>query len=321
MTSSSVLVTGMTGHIGGALTATLRTAGFSVSGAGRSKSLPERFGHGIEYVEVGALGAETDWSKPLRNAEAVVHLAGIAHVVRKGNNDLLSTYRRVNTLATERLAIQAARAGVRRFVFVSSVLIHGHHSQSSPFQESDRPAPSDPYARSKWEAEKSLVRIARETELELVIVRPPLVYGPGAKGNFLRLMRIVDRGTPLPLASIRNRRSLVGLTNLCDLLRHCLERSEAAGQTFLAADETLPTPALVHRIADALGRPARLWPCPPELLRLGGRLTGQRSAVARLTESLEIDSGKARRLLDWSPSVSMGEELMAAAAWWRGLQP
>lgn len=321
MNNESVLVTGMTGFIGEALTAALRSAGHRVKGAGRSKPPPERLGKGIEYLEVGELGADTDWAVALQDVAAVVHLAGRAHVVREGSGDQLSIYRQINTLATERLARQAAGAGVRRFVFISSVLVNGSQTTATPFSEADRPAARGPYARSKLEAEHALHRIADETGLELVILRPPLVYGPGVGGNFLRLMRIVDRGIPLPLANIHNRRSLVGVSNLCDLLHRCLDQPAAAGKTFLAADETLSTPTLVRRIAQALGRPARLWPCPPALLRLGGRLIGRQATIARLAESLEVDCEKARRVLSWTPATSMAAELASTAAWWRGRQP
>lgn len=318
MKDKSVLVTGATGFIGQALIAQLRSAGLPVKGAARSKPRPGQFGRGFECVAVGGLGSGTDWAAAVENVAAVVHLAGRAHVMRDGGGDLICAYRQVNAYATERLARQAAEAGVRRLIFVSSALVNGSHSTDLPFSEADSPAAGGPYARSKLEAEHALRLVAADTGMELVIVRPPLVYGPCARGNFLRLMRVVDRGIPLPIASIRNRRSFVGLSNLCGLLRLCIDHPAAAGETFLAADETLSTPMLVRRIADALGRPVRLWPCPTSLLELAGRLTGRSSTVARLTESLEVDSGKVRRMLGWSPATSMAEELASTAAWWRG---
>ena len=260
---------------------------------------------------IGDIGEATDWSDALCDVDFVMHAAARVHVMQEEMADPISGFRRVNVAGSARLARQAAKAGVRRFVFLSSI-----HAEIAARASSTGVEP-EPYQVSKYEAEQALKEISEDSGLELVIVRPPLVYGPGAKGNIQRLLRIVDRGLPLPLASIENRRSFIGLTNLCDLLCRCLGSAEVAGRIVAVADDTLSTPALVRRIAEALGRPARLWPCPPVLLRLGGRLTGQGAAVERLIESLEVDSGEARRLLDWSPRTSMEDELALTAARWR----
>ena len=309
MTNRLVLVTGANGFVGSALCDHLATGGYRVRGAFR-----QRCGSASADVEtrmIGEICETTDWSGLLAGVDSVVHAAARVHVVNETAADPLAAFRRVNVAGSVRLACQAAASGVKRMVFLSSIgaALAEHASPAGPS--------ATPYQLSKLEAERALTRIARETGLELVIVRPPLVYGPGARGNFLRLMRIVDRGIPLPLASIRNRRSFIGLSNICHLLRLCLERPEAAGQTFVVADETLSTPELIRRIAHALGRPHRLFPCPSGLLRLAGLLSGQRAAIAGLVESLELDAGNAQHALDWLPVVSMEEELARAAAWWR----
>ena len=309
MTASAVLVSGANGFIGSALCRQLAASGYRVRGTVRRKHESES--GGIEFCTVGAIDESTDWSSPLAGMEAVIHAAARVHVTRDTAANPQLEFDRVNEAGSVRLARQSVDAGVRRFVFLSSI---GAAVAETATAGGCRPTP---YQISKLHAERALSDALRKTDTELVIVRPPLVYGPGARGNLPRLIRLVDRGIPLPLASIRNRRSLVGLTNLCDLLLRCLERPEAAGETFSAADETVSTPALVRRIAEALGRPARLWPCPPALLRMAGWLTGRQAAVAGLVESLEVDARKARHVLGWSPATSMAEELARTAREWR----
>ena len=309
MTNRLTLVTGANGFVGSALCRHLVAGGHAVRGSVRS----HRPGGAddIDWRQIGEIGGATDWSGVLDGVDAVFHVAARAHVIRESSTDPLAEFREVNVAGTARLARMAAGAGVRRFVYLSSI------GADIAAKAASTGRPAQPYQVSKWEAERALAEIAGETGLELVVVRPPLVYGPGARGNLPRLMRLVDLGVPLPLASIDNRRSLIGLSNLCDLLCRCLIRPEAAGRIIVAADETVSTPALVRRIAKALGRPARLWPCPTGVLRLAGRLTGQRAAIESLTESLEIDAGESCRLLDWSPTTSMDDELALTAANWR----
>lgn len=309
MTGQFVLVTGANGFVGSALCGHLVQRGYRVRGAVRvdHRNVPGD----VEIAKIGEIGKDTDWSDALAGADLVVHAAARVHVMREAMADPIAGFRQVNVAGSARLARQAAEAGVERFVYLSSI----HAEIAAKALSSGDPA--EPYQVSKYEAEGALTKIAGETGLDLVIVRPPLVYGPGAKGNIPRLLRVIDRGLPLPLASIDNRRSLIGLTNLCDLLCRCLARAEAAGRTIAAADETVSTPGLVRRLAKALGRPARLWPCPTAVLRLAGILTGQTAAIERLTESLEIDTGEVRRLLDWSPKTSMDDELALTAANWR----
>lgn len=233
--------------------------------------------------------------------------------------DPLAEFRRVNVEGTLRLAWQAAEAGVRRFVFVSSIKVNGEHSQpGQPFTADQTPAPGDPYGVSKMEAEQGLRVLARETGMEVVIIRPPLVYGPGVKANFLAMMRWLQRGVPLPLGGVtENRRSLVFLDNLIDLIVTCIDHPAAANQTFLVSDdEDLSTAALLRRMAAALGRPARLIPVPAGLITLGARLIGRPGIAQRLCGSLQVDIGKTKSLLGWVPPVSVDEGLRRTAEHW-----
>lgn len=305
-----VLVTGAAGFVGQALCRTLAEAGFRVRGATRRPAA------GIEAAAVGEIGPDTDWRAALHGVDAVVHLAARVHVMRDTAADPEQAFHAVNAAGTERLARQAAAAGVRRLVYVSSVKVNGERTAARPFDAADAAAPQDPYGRSKWAAEQALQAVSRESGLETVAVRPPLVYGPGVGGNFLRLMKLVKSGVPLPLASLRNRRSLIYLGNLVDLLALCLRHPEAAGATFLVSDgEDLSTGELVRRLARALGRPPRLLPCPPALLRLAGTLAGRGDEVARLADSLQVDDGALRRRLGWSPPFTVDQGIAASAAW------
>jgi UDP-glucose 4-epimerase len=257
---------------------------------------------------------KTTWRSALGNCDAVVHLAARVHVMQDTAADPLALYWATNTDATLNLARQAAQAGVRRFVFVSSIKVNGE-GRDAAYRESDAPAPEDAYAISKWEAEQGLWRIARETGLEVVVLRPPLVYGPGVKANFRRLLDTVVRGWPLPLGAIENRRSLLYLGNFVDAIRVCVEHPAAAGQTFLIDDgQPVSTPELVRAVARAMGRPARLLPVPAGMLNFAGALLGKRAAVARLTGSLWLDSSLIRARLGWIPPYSMAAGLAATVA-------
>lgn len=262
-------------------------------------------------MEVGDIGPATDWTTVLNGVDCVVHLAARAHVMDDSAPEPLAAYREVNVAGTRRLAEQAAAAGVRRLVMVSSIKVNGERTApGAPFLFSDPPAPEDAYGLSKWEAEQALWLVAAETGLEVVVVRPPLVYGPGARGNFQRLLRWVARGLPLPLGAVENRRSLVALDNLVDLLRVCIDHPAATGQTFLVSDgEDLSTPELIRRLAAAMGRKPRLLPVPPALLRLGGWLLGRSGEVARLLGSLQVDIAHTREILGWTPPISVQEGL------------
>ena len=310
-----VLVSGATGFVGGALAKRLTDewlAGGVVAAVRRQGvALPE----GVRPVQVGDLLPTTDWSTALQDVEAVVHCAARVHVMHDEVDNPLETYRQVNVQGTLNLARQAAQAGVRRFVFVSSIKVNGEATLlGCPFKADDAPAPEDAYGLSKAEAEAGLLQIAQETGMEVVIIRPPLVYGPGAKGNFSSLLRWVARGFPLPLGEITaNRRSLVGLDNLVDLILTCLQHPKAANQTFLVSDgEDLSTTELLQKMGKAMNRPARLLPVPVSLLAFAARLLGKTAVTQRLLGSLQVDISKTCELLDWKPPVSVDEGLRRA---------
>mgnify|MGYP002385649846 CR=1 FL=1 len=307
-THPSVLVTGATGFVGRALCGRLAAAGHTVIPAVRCRSgLPNE-------AVVGDIGSSTDWHMALAGCHAVVHLAARVHMMRDGALDPLALYREINTDATLNLARQAANAQVKRFVFISSIKVNGEGGDAA-YREIDVPAPADAYAISKWEAEQGLWRIARETGLEVVILRPPLVYGPGVKANFLQLMQWTRKGWPLPLGAIRNHRSLLYLGNLVDAIRLCVEHPAAAGQTFLLDDgEAVSTPDLIRAVARAMGRTACLLAVPVRMIEFVGALLGKRAAVARLTGSLWVDSSLIRSRLNWTPPYSMEAGLVAAVA-------
>jgi UDP-glucose 4-epimerase len=302
-----VLVTGANGFVGRAVLDRLRRDGHAVRAAIRTAdTLPP----GVERT-AGDLHSDRDWSDSLHGVDVVIHLAARVHVMRDTAADPLDEYRRVNVDGTVNLASCAAAAGVRRIVYVSTLKVNG---EAGRFTEHDEPAPAGPYAQSKHEAEVALRRIADEHRLEVVIIRPPLVYGPGVQANVGLLMRAIAHGIPLPLGAIRNQRSLIAIDNLVDFITACLAHSAAANETFLVADgEDLSTPDLVRRLARAMGRPARLFPMPSSLLRLGAALCGRRDDADRLLDSLQADISKARTRLSWFPPVSVDEALRRAA--------
>jgi nucleoside-diphosphate-sugar epimerase len=287
-----IAVTGASGFIGRALCTELVERGVAVRGAVRSLNWVDDDSR-VEFMTVGEIGAETDSSHVLEDVDCVIHCAARAHVMHETESDTLAAYRAVNVAGTRRLAERAAAAGVRRLVYLSSIKVNGEQTAlGAPFLFSDAPAPEDPYGISKWEAEQALWEVAAKTGLEVVVVRPPLVYGPGVKGNFLRL--------------------LVGLDNLVDLLIRCVDHPAAAGQTFLVSDEQdLSTPELIRLLAIAMDKSPRLIPVPVPLLRLAGRMTGKGGEVDRLVGSLQIDSSSIRETLGWNPPVSVEAGMQA----------
>ena len=269
---------------------------------------------------MGSLSSETDWTVALANVDKVVHLAARVHVMSDKSTDPLAEFRQVNVDGTAALARQAAVAGVRRFVFLSSVKVNGEFTEvGESFSADDIPASEDPYGVSKYAAEQLLRQIAAETGMEVVIIRPPLVYGPGVKANFESMMRWLARGVPLPLAAVtNNRRSLVALDNLVDLIVSCLHHPAAANQTFLVSDgEDISTAELLKRMGAAMGKPARLFYVPPALLKLGATLLNKPGIYQRLCGSLQLDITKTRQLLGWAPPVSVDEGLRRAAEGFR----
>ena len=264
-------------------------------------------------VSVGDVGPETVWGEALIDINTVIHLAARVHMMKDDVSDPLEEFRHVNVEGTFKLARQAAACGVKRFIFLSTVKVNGEETSGQPFSEQSPPHPQDSYAVSKFEAELGLQLIARETDMEVVIIRPPLVYGPAVKGNFQSMMRWINKGIPLPLGAIRNHRSLVGLDNLVDFIITCIDHPAAANQTFLVADgEDLSTTDLLRRVGQVMGKPARLIPVPMSALKFGARLLGKQTMAQRLCGNLQVDISRARKVLGWSPPVSVDEGLRRA---------
>ena len=317
MAKCSVLVTGASGFVGTALCERLTHQGFNVRRVGRGAAAINE----DDYFRVDDLSRDSDWQEALRDAEVIIHLAARTHVLDDQSADPLADYRNVNVQGTSALARQAAACGVRRLVFLSSIKVNGEFTSGEPFTESDRPAPEDAYGISKLEAEKVLEQISGESGLETVILRPPLVYGPNVKGNFLRLLHAVARGLPLPLASVDNRRSLIYVGNLVDAITTCIDAPAAAGKTYLVSDgEDVSTPALIGKLASAMGKMPRLLPCPTGLLNLGAAMLGKRAAAARLTGSLCVDSTRIRQELGWQPRHSLDQGLNTTVQWYHQRQ-
>ena len=311
-----VLVTGASGFVGGHLCPELLNAGWTVRAVVRGPEAAKELPQGVEPLYVSRIGSETAWGEGLQGVEVVAHLAGRAHVMNEGSADSLRAYRETNVGGTRRLAEACAEAGVRRLVFVSSVKAVGEGSPVAYTEETPR-RPEDAYGVSKMEAEDVLAEVSVRTGLEVVVLRPPLVYGPGAKANFRRLMGLVGKGVPLPLGLVRNRRSMVYVRNLTAAISSCLEHPAAGGETFFVADgESASTRELVTRMGRLMKRPARLVPVPVSLLRIGGRVTGRSGQVDRLVGSLTVSTAKIRRLLGWSPWFSLDEGLRETVDWY-----
>ena len=307
-----ILVTGASGFVGTALCRELLARGHAVRAAVRRRIPPGAVPPQLEQILIPDIAAEFDRSALADGVGTIVHLAAIAH----RSNPIEAEIRRVNCDSAVRLA-EAAAGIVRRFIFLSSVKVHGEDSGRGTYGEDDALDPRDSYARSKLEAERALTETTARNGMELVLIRPPLVYGPEVKANFLRLLGWVDSGLPLPFASVRNRRSLIYVGNLVDAIARCAEHPAARGPLLVSDDETVSTPELVSRIARALERPARLLRAPPALLRAAGMIAGRRDEVRRLTGNLAIDSFRARRLLDWRPPYTLDAGLAETARWFR----
>ena len=316
--SVKVLVTGSSGFVGSALCSHLVSRDFNVVATARN--LPNALVPKVNYHIVTEICANTDWDDVLADVQTVIHCAARVHVMRDHVQDPLTEFRHVNTQGTETLARAAARSGVKRLIFLSSIKVNGESTLlDAPFDQTSPAKPQDPYAISKCEAEQALTRISTETGLEIVVLRCPLVYGPGVKGNFLRLLQAVNHGIPLPLALARNSRSLIYLDNLTDAIATCLTHPAAAGKTYLVSDgEAVSTAELISRITHALGKPSRLWPCPLGLIELAGRMTGKSDEIARLLGSLCIDSNRIRSELDWTPPYTLEQGLAETARWFHG---
>lgn len=310
------LVTGSNGFVGNALCLELIRRGFALRAATRKDCASQIKVEGvvIEDIVVADINSKADLSKAVLNCDVVVHLAARVHVMQDFSTDPLSEFRKVNVAATELLARCAAANGAKRFVYVSSIKVNGEETEPQKcFSERGIPKPQDPYGISKWEAEQVLRRVATETGLEIVVIRPPLVYGQRVKGNFLQLLRLVSKGIPLPLAAIKNRRDFIYVGNLVDALITCATHPNAAGKTYLVSDgEAVSTPDLLRSLAKAMGVSSRLFYVPVWMLKLAGKLLGKSAHVGRLVSSLQVDSSKIRRELDWVPPYSLAEGLSEA---------
>ena len=309
-----VLVTGVNGFIGNSLCESLLAQDYIIVAPCRKPS--ELKSHDrLQPVNIPELQADIDWKPMLAEVETIVHLAARVHVMNEVSRNPLDEFRNVNLNATLNLAKQASQAGVKRFIYISSIKVNGEGTlPGKPFTASDDSAPTDPYAVSKYEAEVALHKLAQKTDLEVVIIRPPLVYGPGVKANFLIMMQLLKRGLPLPLGAINNARSLVALDNLVDFIILCVNHPKAANQTFLVSDgEDLSTTELLKRLANVLGVSAHLLPVPTVILKIGANLIGKSVIAHRLCGSLQVDINKNRELLGWTPPYSVDKELQKVA--------
>jgi nucleoside-diphosphate-sugar epimerase len=314
-----ILVTGAAGFVGVAACKALTEAGHSVVAVTRSQpaaALP------AERTEVlGDLAAGPDWAAVLSGIDVVVHLAGRAHVLNDDAREARRLYWQANVDVLDALARAAVSAGVKRVVFASSIKVNGEETQGRPYKPDDQPAPEDDYGRSKLAAEERLREIA-QGRMEWVVLRPPLMYGPGVRGNMARLFAIADRGLPVPFGSIRNARDLLYVGSFADLIVRAVSAPAAANRVFLARDGApLSTPDLFQSIANALGKRPLLLPCPVPLLEIAGRLAGRAPELRRLTRDLEVDDGETRRLLGWEPRVTVAEAMQRTADWYRSRQP
>lgn len=309
------LVTGASGFIGRFLCEQLLADGHQVQGTLLESEAPSLLLEGVDPVTIQPIGPDTNWEDKFVGIDAIIHLAARVHVMDDRSKDPLAEFRRVNMDGAAKLALEAAKSEVKRLVFVSSIKVNGEESFTI-YDEDSRNQPADAYGISKWEAEQALRDIEAETGLEVVVVRPTLVFGPGVKANFLNMMKVVKRQIPLPLASINNRRSIIYVGNLVDALATCATHPDAAGKTYLVSDgEDVSTPELIRRTADALGVSARLFSVPKFVLKAAGELTGKTATVNRLIGSLAVDSSKIKRELGWTPPFTMQEGLKATAEW------
>lgn len=300
---TQVLITGANGFVGAELSRQLLADGYMVRGAYRTN--PSNIAKEIEQVIVGEINADTDWQAALEGIDIVIYLAARVHVMNETATDPLAAFSAVNTAGTLNLADQAAMAGVRRLIYFSTIKVHGEQTEKI-YSASDEVNPLDPYALSKWRAEQGLQEIQRKTALEVVIIRPPLIYGPKVKGNFLRLISLVNKGWPIPLASVENKRSMVSLDNLCDFVKVAMTHKKADGEVFLVSDgHDLSTPELIQNIADSMKKPARLLPFPVSGLYFFACLAGKKPEVERLCGSLRVDIQKNQNILGWRPPCTI----------------
>lgn len=309
----NILVTGSTGFIGQALINKLIIQNFNPIASVRKKN--SLFPSSVKQITGGELLPNTSWEEALSDIDIVIHLAARVHIMDDTNTNPLAEFRKVNTKGTLNLARQAADSGVKRFIFLSSIKVNGETTTpNTPFTSTDTFVPSDPYGLSKYEAEQELKKMAKNTGMEVVVIRPPLVYGPNVKANFLSMMRWLHKSIPLPLGAIHNKRSLVALDNLIDLITLCIKHPAAENQTFLVSDdEDLSTTDLLKRMTKALGKPSRLIPVPSGIITLGAALLGKKDVAQRLCSSLQVDISHTKKTLNWKPPMSVDEALQKTA--------
>ncbi len=309
---SKILVTGSDGFVGQHLARILEENNDTVIYTTR-KGSEESLINNNNHFSIGNIDAQTQWQSALTQVDCVVHLAARVHVMKETHTDPLEAFRAVNTDGTLNLAKQAVEAGVKRFIYLSSIKVNGEQTTNTPFSAEDRANPLDPYAVSKFEAENQLLALSKKTGLEVVIIRPPLVYGAGVKGNFSRLIKLVNKSIPLPLAGVLNARSLVSMQNLCSLIQTCLVHPNAKGEIFLVSDgQDLSTSELFESIAQALGEKSRLFYLPKTILKFFTDILGRRAEYERLFGSLQVDISKNERLLAWKPEVSVAKGIESA---------
>jgi len=298
-----ILITGANGFVGSHLVRFLE--GHELAAIGRTEVA------GVEQFIRITLSPDTDFSGCFNDVGCIVHAAARAHIMKDEADDPLAEYRKVNVAGTLNLARQAATAGVKRFIYISSIKVNGEQTLlGKPFTEEDMPAPTDAYGLSKHEAEQGLRELAEETGMEVVIIRPPLVYGPGVKGNFANMIKLVGKGLPLPLGAVHNKRSFVALDNLVDLIITCIDHPGAANETFLVSDgEDLSTTQLLRGVAEAMGKLSRLIPVPASLLQFGATLIGKKAVAQRLLGSLQVDISHTQKCLNWLPPLTVKQGL------------
>ena len=309
-----IVVTGASGFVGKSLIEKLNQKSILTTAVGRKLTSS----NAKVFIAIPDFSEKNIWQQPLIDCEVVIHLAARVHVMREVAESPLEAFRAVNLNGTVNLAQAAAKAGVKRFIYVSSIKVNGEFTTNKKFIETDIPNPLDSYAISKWESEKTLRKIEKETGMEVVILRPPLVYGPGVKANFASLLKLVYRGVPLPLANINNKRSLIYLGNLVDAIITCTIHPKAVGQTYLVSDnEDVSMAQLIKQIAFSLNQHSYLFPFPISIMRFFAKSIGKITSFDRLTQSLVVDSSKIRRELDWQPPFSMAQGLKITADWYR----
>ncbi len=307
-----VLVTGATGFVGRTLLTMLPRGDVRAAIRSSAPSL-----NGVLTVVVGEIDGTTDWNDALRGIDCVVHLAARVHVMNPGDDEV-RLFRETNVEGTRRLALSAIQSGVKRFIYLSSIKVNGEATFDAPFTPHDAPHPSDPYGRSKFEAEQLLLLLAKESGMEVIVIRPPLVYGPGVKANFLQLLSLVRKGVPMPFGAVRNVRSLVSVWNLCDLIRHSIDVPLGASRIFLVSDgEDVSSAELIRCIAHAMRRPARLLQVSAVLLKVLGILTRRSAQVSRLVGSLQVDISETKKSLHWQPPLTLDEGIRRTVEWFK----